>query len=275
MTPAWVALTLFLLECLWYHWRHQDMTSVLSKVMKILWAKISLWKSCEKVLFSHPVKKWLPFTLKGKVLFSTACEQKTFRMIFTELLFLKPFVWQAFWIIDKIRIDNIVLFVYCQTLSTPELRRHTTNGSGRLTPKEIGWTNDSTNVSPSKDWAIVYCSAMWILQRTHLLSMTNCLLFQCCLNPWRGQAAWSWPTTASEEGFNLRRDRSHQQLWNWLKTSFSTVTGKEPLALFLIFLWDMFWVLQRIELLFIVFICVNPLKEQSTGLFFVFFNFWP
>ena len=105
MTPAWVALTLFLLECLWYHWRHQDMTSVLSKVMKILWAKISLWKSCEKVLFSHPVKKWLPFTLKGKVLFSTACEQKTFRMIFTELLFLKPFVWQAFWIIDKIRID--------------------------------------------------------------------------------------------------------------------------------------------------------------------------
>ena len=70
-----------------YDWRHQDMTPVLSKVIKILWAEISLWKSGEKV-------KW-PFTLKGNYFF-TACEKITFLQDFHRVIVSKAFCVASF-----------------------------------------------------------------------------------------------------------------------------------------------------------------------------------
>ena len=200
---------------------------------------------------------------------------------------------------------NIVLFAYCQSLSTPELKHHTTKGSAeggwpqkRLAEQMIqqvwSWPKQDPDVllSPSTDWTIVCCSAMWILQRINVVSMTNCLnkgpllqmvnllsppkgwatvsfSLQSCLNPWRGQhKVWcqlNLPNPGLPQLLKVltSRDRSHQQLWNWLKTSFSAVTGKYTLALIYLSLRHVLRPSKRWAIVYCFHLC-NPLKEQST-----------
>ena len=280
MTHNMMALTIFLLVFLWaiiedmmtWHQSFQRSEKIVNKnkPVKILW-KSHVFTACEKALF---LLNW-----KEKYFF-TGCEKWLFHRIFTGV-FSKAFCMGSFLnhLKDTYNSHRFFCLLPNSLNSWAEPPHYQRFCRGRLTSAKIEWTKDSTGpkqehlrklLGPSKDFAIVYCFSLndhWklfesfqvsILQRINLLSLSKdwaivSVSWQSCLNP--------EPLHLLKKGFNLRRDRSHQQLWNWLQTDFSTVAGKIYWHLH-VFLWDMFWLLQKIELL----LCVIPSKDQSTVL---------